>query len=359
MEFNTIAISDGITMGTRGMKTSLVSREVIADSIELTTRGYQFDAIVGLSACDKTIPGLRDGDGAPRHPVADALRGLDRARPLARQGRDDPRCLRGDRRPRRRRDVRRGPARARGRGEPRPRGVRRPVHRQHDGVRVRGARGLAGGVGDGARRGRRQAQRRRAHRRDGDAGAGGGPAPEPHHHAQLARERDRDDLRVGRFDQRRAAHARGRARDGDRARDRRLRAHLAQHPAARRPQARRPLRRHRPLPGRRRAADPQAPARRGHPAPRRDDGHRPHDRRGGRGRHRGRGPGGRAPARRPAQEPRAGWRSCAATSRRRDPSSSSPAPSARARQGPHGFSSQKRTASAPSRTRRSSPATSS
>jgi len=57
MEFNTIAISDGITMGTEGMKTSLVSREVIADSIELTARGYQFDAIVALSACDKTIPG--------------------------------------------------------------------------------------------------------------------------------------------------------------------------------------------------------------------------------------------------------------------------------------------------------------
>jgi dihydroxy-acid dehydratase len=57
MEFNTVAISDGITMGTRGMKTSLVSREVIADSIELTARGYQFDAIVALSACDKTIPG--------------------------------------------------------------------------------------------------------------------------------------------------------------------------------------------------------------------------------------------------------------------------------------------------------------
>jgi dihydroxy-acid dehydratase len=57
MEFNTIAISDGITMGTRGMKTSLVSREVIADSIELAARGYQFDAVVALSACDKTIPG--------------------------------------------------------------------------------------------------------------------------------------------------------------------------------------------------------------------------------------------------------------------------------------------------------------
>ena len=57
MEFNTIAISDGITMGTQGMKTSLVSREVIADSIELAVRGYQFDAVVALSGCDKTIPG--------------------------------------------------------------------------------------------------------------------------------------------------------------------------------------------------------------------------------------------------------------------------------------------------------------
>jgi dihydroxy-acid dehydratase len=57
MEFNTVAISDGITMGTQGMKTSLVSREVIADSIELMARGYQFDAVVALGACDKTLPG--------------------------------------------------------------------------------------------------------------------------------------------------------------------------------------------------------------------------------------------------------------------------------------------------------------
>ncbi len=56
MEFNTIAISDGITMGTEGMKTSLVSRELIADSIELCTRGYMFDALVCLVGCDKTIP---------------------------------------------------------------------------------------------------------------------------------------------------------------------------------------------------------------------------------------------------------------------------------------------------------------
>ena len=57
MEFNTVAVSDGVTMGTQGMKASLISREVIADSIELMARGYQFDAIVALCACDKTIPG--------------------------------------------------------------------------------------------------------------------------------------------------------------------------------------------------------------------------------------------------------------------------------------------------------------
>src|SRR5690242_16517746 len=57
MEFNTIAISDGVTMGTEGMKTSLISRELIADSIELLVRGHMFDGVVALVACDKTIPG--------------------------------------------------------------------------------------------------------------------------------------------------------------------------------------------------------------------------------------------------------------------------------------------------------------
>ena len=56
MEFNTIAISDGIAMGTQGMKASLVSREVIADSIELCGHGYLFDAMIALVGCDKTIP---------------------------------------------------------------------------------------------------------------------------------------------------------------------------------------------------------------------------------------------------------------------------------------------------------------
>ena len=57
MEFNTVSISDGITMGAEGMRTSLVSREVIADSIELVARGNHFDGIVALVGCDKTIPG--------------------------------------------------------------------------------------------------------------------------------------------------------------------------------------------------------------------------------------------------------------------------------------------------------------
>jgi len=57
IEYNTIAVSDGISMGTEGMKASLISREVIADSIELVARGHLFDGIVALSGCDKTIPG--------------------------------------------------------------------------------------------------------------------------------------------------------------------------------------------------------------------------------------------------------------------------------------------------------------
>jgi dihydroxy-acid dehydratase len=56
MEFNTISVSDGVTMGTEGMKAPLVSREVIADSIELVGRGHMFDAMVVLVGCDKTIP---------------------------------------------------------------------------------------------------------------------------------------------------------------------------------------------------------------------------------------------------------------------------------------------------------------
>ncbi len=58
IEFNTITITDGIAMGTEGMKASLISREVVADSVELVTRGHLFDALATISGCDKTIPGM-------------------------------------------------------------------------------------------------------------------------------------------------------------------------------------------------------------------------------------------------------------------------------------------------------------
>jgi dihydroxy-acid dehydratase len=95
MELNTIAISDGITMGTAGMKASLVSREVIADSIELVATRPLFDAVIALSGCDKTIPGTVMALCAPRRPRRDALRRLDPARPLPGARRHDPGRLRG------------------------------------------------------------------------------------------------------------------------------------------------------------------------------------------------------------------------------------------------------------------------
>src|ERR1700716_3293741 len=58
MEVNTIAISDGISMGTAGMKTSLISREVIADSVELVARGHYFDGLICITGCDKTVPAM-------------------------------------------------------------------------------------------------------------------------------------------------------------------------------------------------------------------------------------------------------------------------------------------------------------
>ena len=67
MEFNTIAISDGITMGTEGMKASLVSREVIADSIELVARGHMFDGVVALVGLRQDHSRRGDGAGPAQH----------------------------------------------------------------------------------------------------------------------------------------------------------------------------------------------------------------------------------------------------------------------------------------------------
>ena len=94
MEFNTIAISDGESMGTEGMKASLVSREVIADSIELVGRGYMFDAIIALAGCDKTIPGTAMGLLRLDAPGLVLLWRLDSARPVSRPRHHDSGCLR-------------------------------------------------------------------------------------------------------------------------------------------------------------------------------------------------------------------------------------------------------------------------
>ena len=136
MEFNTIAVSDGVSMGTEGMRASLVSREVIADSIELVARGHLFDGLVCLVGCDKTIPA-----------AVMALARLDLPGLVLYNGSIAPGRFRG-------RDVTiqdvfeavgahaagtmsGGRARARERRLPRRRRVRRPVHGQHD---VDGAR---------------------------------------------------------------------------------------------------------------------------------------------------------------------------------------------------------------------------
>ena len=65
-EMTTISVSDGVSMNHRGMRMSLVSRELIADSVEAVMRGHAYDALVGFAGCDKTLPGDDDGDGAPQ-----------------------------------------------------------------------------------------------------------------------------------------------------------------------------------------------------------------------------------------------------------------------------------------------------
>ena len=84
MEFNTITIHDGITMGTQGMKASLISREVIADSVELVARGNLFDGLVAIAGCDKNMPGTVMALCRLDIPIAHALRRLHRARPRER-----------------------------------------------------------------------------------------------------------------------------------------------------------------------------------------------------------------------------------------------------------------------------------
>ena len=93
-EFCTITVTDGIAMGHEGMKSSLVSREVIADSVELTMRGHCYDALVGIAGCDKSLPGMMMAMLRLNVPSRLPLWRLDHARPCEGQGRDRGRRLR-------------------------------------------------------------------------------------------------------------------------------------------------------------------------------------------------------------------------------------------------------------------------
>ena len=218
MEFNTVAISDGITMGTKGMKTSLVSREVIADSIELMAAAISSTPSSCLAACDKTIPGavmalarldipavmLYGGSIAPGRwhdrdvTILDVFEAVG-AHAAGKMTDEELRVARGRRQSRRRRLRRasspptRWPARSRRWGS-------RPAAPRWSPPRTP--------TSDG----------RRADRRAGDARTRRRPAPEPGDHPRVARERDRLRLRLRRLDQRRPAPARGRSRGRGRAR---------------------------------------------------------------------------------------------------------------------------------------------
>ncbi len=134
--FNTITVSDGISMGTPGMRYSLVSREVIADSIETVAGAEGFDGLVVVGGCDKNMPGGVMAMARLNRPGRLRLRRHDPARTETARHRLG---IRGGGRPRQRRSERSATA---GGGEDRHSGtrlLRRHVHRQHDGQRHRGA----------------------------------------------------------------------------------------------------------------------------------------------------------------------------------------------------------------------------
>ena len=258
MEFNTVAISDGITMGTEGMKTSLVSREVIADSIELVARGHMFDAVVALSGCDKTIPGcvmalarldvpglmLYGGSIAPGRwrgkdvTIQDVFEGIG-AHAAGDLTDEELTDLEDHASP--------------GAGAC---GGQFTANTMAMAFEVLGISPMGSSMVPG--RGRQEGQGRRGVRPARARGARRGPPPE-----QIITKRSLENAiaagrDVGRLHQPRAAPAGGGARGGRRARARGLRPDRLADAAPVRPQARRPLRGHRPLPRRRRAARDQA-----------------------------------------------------------------------------------------------------
>ena len=143
IEFTTIAVSDGISMGHEGMRASLVSREVIADSVETVMHAERLDALVTFAGCDKSLPGMLMAAARINVPSVFVYGGSILPGHHNGAGARHRQRVRGGRRPRRRHARRRRARRHRAQRLPDRGRVRRHVHRQHDGVGGRGARHVA------------------------------------------------------------------------------------------------------------------------------------------------------------------------------------------------------------------------
>ena len=226
IEFTTIAVTDGIAMGHEGMKASLMSRDLIADSVELVMHAERMDALVGIAGCDKSEPGMLMAMARMNLPSRLPLRRHDPAGHLRGPRHHDPGRVRGRRaRTRRARSTTRSCSRIERAACPGTGLVRRDVHGEHDGRRRRGDRHVAARARrrrprstTGARSlARESGIARRAARRRRRA------APARHHDEGGLRERDRRRDGARRLDERGAAPARDRARGARRPAARRLR----------------------------------------------------------------------------------------------------------------------------------------
>ena len=211
-EFCTITVTDGIAMGHEGMKSSLPSREVIADSVELTMRGHAYDALIGLAGCDKSLPGMMMAMCRLNVPSifiygGSILPGTFKGQPVTVQdvfeavGKHSV----GD-------DVGRRSRRARAGRLSVGRRLRRAVHRQHHGDGVRGDRACAALFGRRARALRNPRRVLHDRRRAGDEPDRRGHPPARHRHQEGAGKRRRRGRGLRRLDQCGAASAGDRAR---------------------------------------------------------------------------------------------------------------------------------------------------
>ncbi len=277
-EFCTITVTDGIAMGHDGMKSSLPSREVIADSVELTMRGHGYDALVGLAGCDKSLPGMMMAMCRLNVPSifiygGSILPGTFKGQPVTVQdvfeavGKHSVGA-----------DVGRRSFHARAECLPVGWRLRRPVHRQHHGHRVRGHRlGLAV-FGRRARALRDPRCLLHDRGRADDGSDQGRPAAAPYRDAQGVGECGRGGVGLRRLDQCGAASAGHRPRMRVEVRSVRRGGSLQKNTIHRRFETRRPLCRQRPVRSWRRSTADEDAARTRLPARRLHDRDGPHDR---------------------------------------------------------------------------------